>query len=103
MMSTLMADLAEDRISPSLGNAIANAGGKLLKVIEMQLKYGKPSGNGKTLTLCDPDQPVAELPVTPANPQDSEQEILRAEAELAQLEAEASRKRLLAMRAKVKP
>ena len=53
-MSGLMSDLIEERIKPQVGNAVVNAGGKLLKVVEMQQKYGKPSENGdgsKTLHL----------------------------------------------------
>lgn len=44
-MSALMADIADESISPKLANAICNAGGKLLKVVEMQYKYGKPSSS----------------------------------------------------------
>lgn len=50
MMSALMADLIEGRITPGVGNATCNAGGKLLKVVEMQAKYGH-SGSGTTKTL----------------------------------------------------
>ena len=40
MMAALMSDLAESRITPQVGNAIVNAGGKLLKVAEMQARFG---------------------------------------------------------------
>lgn len=40
LMSALMSDLIEGRISPAVGNATCNASGKLLKVVEMQYKYG---------------------------------------------------------------
>lgn len=55
LMSALMSDLIEGRITPDVGNATCNAGGKLLKVVEMQAKYGA-SGTGaaeKTLMLAD--------------------------------------------------
>jgi hypothetical protein len=39
-MTEMMCDLAEELVSPEVGNAITNAGGKVLKVIEMQIKYG---------------------------------------------------------------
>lgn len=39
-MSALMSDLIEGAITPQVGNAVCNAGGKLLKVVEMQYKYG---------------------------------------------------------------
>lgn len=41
MMSALMSDLIEGNISPIVANATVNAGGKLLKVVELQLKYGR--------------------------------------------------------------
>lgn len=40
MMSALMSDLIEETITPQKANAVVNAAGKLLKVTEMQLKYG---------------------------------------------------------------
>ena len=39
MMSALIGDIATDRVDPKQANAICNAGGKLLKVVEMQQKY----------------------------------------------------------------
>jgi len=41
MMSGLMSDLIEGNITPQVANATVNAGGKLLKVVELQLKYGQ--------------------------------------------------------------
>lgn len=49
-----MTDLIEGRIAPAVGNATCNAGGKLLKAVEMQFKYGTPdksSPGPKTLQL----------------------------------------------------
>jgi len=46
MMSALMSDLIDGRVTPQVGNAVSNAGGKLLKVVELQHKYGT-AGNGK--------------------------------------------------------
>ena len=40
VMSALMSDLLEGRVAPSVGNAACNAGGKMLKSVEMQFKYG---------------------------------------------------------------
>lgn len=45
-MCALMADLGEGRITPAIGNAITNAGGKLLKVIDMTYKYGTSCESG---------------------------------------------------------
>jgi len=41
-MSLLMGDIATGRIHARDANAFCNAGGKLLKMVEMQYKYGKP-------------------------------------------------------------
>jgi hypothetical protein len=41
-MSGLMSDLVENKLTPQVGNAACNAGGKLLKVVEMEHKYGRP-------------------------------------------------------------
>ncbi len=60
-MSAMMTDLVEQRISPGIGNAACNAGGKLLKVVEMQYKYGTSSrSGGKVLTLAAVGAPVDE-------------------------------------------
>lgn len=42
-----MVDLAESKIAPGTGNAMCNAGGKLLKVVEMQMKYGTSGDGGR--------------------------------------------------------
>lgn len=56
LMSALMSDLIDGRVTPVIGNAVCNAGSKLLKVVEMQMKYGRPGSdnNGeKVLQLTD--------------------------------------------------
>jgi len=53
LMSALMSDLIDGRVAPNVGNATCNAGGKLLKVVEMQFKYGTDGpGQRKTLVLA---------------------------------------------------
>jgi hypothetical protein len=53
LMSALMSDLIDGRVTPSIGNATCNAGGKLLKVVEMQYRYGTQGpGQQKVLTLA---------------------------------------------------
>ena len=54
MMSALMSDLIAGRVTPQIGNATCNAGGKLLKVVEMQYKFGTQNGNqgDRVLTLA---------------------------------------------------
>lgn len=54
LMSALMSDLIEGRIDGRTGNAVCNASGKLLKVVEMQHKYGTGKGDvalGRVLEL----------------------------------------------------
>lgn len=56
VMSALMGDLIAGRVTPQVGNATCNVGGKLLKIVEMQQKYGTVGENGaaaKTLMLAD--------------------------------------------------
>jgi hypothetical protein len=50
-MSSLMSDLIEGNVAPQIGNAACNAGGKLLKVVEMQYKYGTAGKDGSPKTL----------------------------------------------------
>jgi hypothetical protein len=40
LMSALMSDVIEGSVSPEIANAACNAGGKLLKIVEMQYRYG---------------------------------------------------------------
>ncbi len=42
LMSALMSDVIDGTLTPMVANAAVNAGGKLLKVVEMQYKYGSP-------------------------------------------------------------
>lgn len=56
LMSALMSDVIEGRLTPSVSNAAVNAGGKLLKVVEMQYKYGStsPAANDRPTLLLAP-------------------------------------------------
>lgn len=40
-MSAVMSDLLEDNVMPAIANAVCNAGGKLLKMVELNQKYGQ--------------------------------------------------------------
>ena len=53
MMSSLMSDVIEGRVTPQVSNAAVNAGGKLLKVVEMEMKYGTTSDGKRRLVLTD--------------------------------------------------
>jgi len=60
MMSAVMSDVLEGKITPNVCNAACNAGGKLLKVVELQHKYGTNLDRGKKiLQLCDPEKEPA--------------------------------------------
>jgi hypothetical protein len=41
-MSALLTDTIAGRVQPQTANAACNISGKLLKVVELQYKYGKP-------------------------------------------------------------
>ncbi len=40
VMSALVCDLLEGKVAPNVGNSVCNAGGKLLKLADMQQKFG---------------------------------------------------------------
>lgn len=55
-MSALMGDLIAGRVTPQVGNATCNVGGKLLKIVEMQHRYGttgENNSNPRSLMLAD--------------------------------------------------
>ena len=54
LMSALMSDLIEGRVPPNIGNATCNAGGKLLKVVEMQYRYGTQQERRETVLILAP-------------------------------------------------
>ena len=56
VMSALMSDLIAGRVTPQVGNAVCNVGSKLLKVVEMQHRYGTRAGaeTPKTIALASP-------------------------------------------------
>jgi hypothetical protein len=58
MMSGLLSDIVEGKIAPSVANAACNAGSKLLKVSEMEYKYGQTSQETgeKSFLLVGPEQ-----------------------------------------------
>lgn len=62
LMSALMGDIISGRVTPAVGNAACNAGGKLLKIVEMQYRYGTQSGaqNDRVLTLVPEKRKAAE-------------------------------------------
>lgn len=54
LMSALMTDVLEGSVTPNVANTVCNAGARLLKVVEMQLKYSPnqlESRRGKLMLL----------------------------------------------------
>jgi hypothetical protein len=59
LMSTIMTDLIEGSLSPKIANAVCNAGGKLLKMAEMEIKYGLGKGkDGQKILRLVPSQAI---------------------------------------------
>lgn len=60
-----MSSVIKGDVQPSVVNAAVNAGGKLLKMVELQLKYGGPgpAGGPKTIQLCGGGAPQAPDPL----------------------------------------
>ena len=55
LMSALIGDIAAGRINHGAANAICNAGGKLLRIVELQHRYGGPKNQEeKSLKLAPP-------------------------------------------------
>lgn len=59
LMSALMSDVIEGSISPGVANAAVNAGGKLLKAVELTIKFGQAQQNGdRILRLVAESRPL---------------------------------------------
>jgi hypothetical protein len=52
-MSAMISDVTCGSITPKLCNAACNAGGKLLKAVEMQYKFGTQNGSYKGRLITD--------------------------------------------------
>lgn len=53
LMSALMTDVLDGTVTPDIANAACNAGGKLLKIVEMEFKYrGVKAEERGTLALA---------------------------------------------------
>jgi hypothetical protein len=51
-MSSLISDVIEGTLTPGVGNVVCNAGGKLLKNAELEVKYGTVNPDkSRTLTF----------------------------------------------------
>ena len=61
-MSSLMSDLISGKLTPNVGNAACNAGGKLLKMVDLEYKYGTDPERkaGRVLTIALETQALPE-------------------------------------------
>ncbi len=52
--SALIADLSEQKVTASMANAMCNAGGKMLKMVELEIRYGQqiPGQSRRLLTIA---------------------------------------------------
>jgi len=57
--SALMSDTVSGRLAPGIVNAVCNAGGKMLKVVEMEMKYGTSGAGQDRKILALADRPVS--------------------------------------------
>ena len=57
-MSALMSDLIEGRVAPNIGNAACNAAGKMLRVVELQMRYGTQTDDGTKVLRLAMKQPL---------------------------------------------
>lgn len=80
MMSAMMSDLVEGNITPAVGNAMSRAGGNLLKIVELRLKYGQPTKDGlqKELQLVNSNDSSQDSNITELARLDAMQEELNA-------------------------
>lgn len=52
-MSAIMSDVIAGRLTPNMTNSACNAGGKLLKMVDLEYKYGTdPERKHGTLTIA---------------------------------------------------
>lgn len=59
-MSALMTDTLSGRVDPKVANSVCNISGKLLKVVELQYKYGKTvEGQTERMLALTPIAPEA--------------------------------------------
>jgi hypothetical protein len=64
LFSGLIADLAEQKVTAGIANAMCNAGGKMLKMVELEIRYGQqvPGKSRRMLTISGTYESEAEAP-----------------------------------------
>jgi len=60
LMSAIMSDVIGGKLTPSVTNAACNAGGKLLKMVELEMKYAtEPQRSGREISVAFEDESPA--------------------------------------------
>jgi hypothetical protein len=62
MLTATITDVLEEEITTNQANVVVNAIGKVLKVVELQQKYGKPKADGRDRDLVLSGQPLTVAP-----------------------------------------
>lgn len=62
LFSGLIADLAEQLVTASIANAMCNAGGKILKMVELEIRHGQqvPGQSRRLLSITSTSQQLSE-------------------------------------------
>lgn len=61
LMSAIMSDVIAGRLTPNMTNAACNAGGKMLKMVDLEMRYGtSPDRPRRTLRVAF-EEPAAML------------------------------------------
>src|SRR5437899_2290764 len=61
LMSAIMSDVIAGRLTPGMTNAACNAGGKLLKMVELEAKYATGSERPRRVLTVAFEQTMAEI------------------------------------------
>jgi len=54
MLFSLLSDILEGSVTPRVSNAVCNASGKVLKLVELEQRYGRPAGSGDSGPASNP-------------------------------------------------
>lgn len=66
-MSALMSDVISGAVTPQITNAACNAGGKMLKMVDLEYKYGtKPQKRQPVLSMAFEDLSAVQVEARPA-------------------------------------
>lgn len=75
-MSALVSDVIDGTISAGIANAAVNAGGKMLKCVELTMKYGTPGATGRRVLHLTEGQQTPAAGSTPAAESEAEHSVI---------------------------